>query len=422
MQSRPFLAIDDELIRKAGLGGAWRFFSERFTPAGRWFLLATCVWFLAGVNSLDLQAYVPLLYAFVFWFLAALALPLVRPRLQLKTEHEERISAGEVLPVRLEIAGRHGRADEYRLLPWRAPKSMEVIPAEGLALPAPEKGAALRLETGLLCKKRGVYRLPGWRIETDFPFGLLRAHQTFAKETPLLIYPRFTPLSFLDVPLGRRFHPGGVALASRGGDSFEFLGNRDYREGDALRDIDWRATARLQKPIIREYREEYFLRVAVVLDTHLPKTADDADDDAFEKAVSLCASIGDYIARQDYIVDILAAGPNLYHLTAGRGLAYLDQILDILACVEGNPEEPFEVLEPEIGENLSKINTIICIFLDWTESRRTFLERLERSGAGLKAIIVRDEPCTLEPAGDAHFAPSITVLSRRDCENADLRL
>jgi hypothetical protein len=35
---------------------------------------------------------------------------------------------------------------------------------------------------------------------------------------------------------------------------------------------------------------------------------------------------------------------------------------------------------------------------------------------------VRDEPCTLDPAADAHFAPFTTVLSRLECENADLRL
>jgi len=31
---------------------------------------------------------------------------------------------------------------------------------------------------------------------------------------------------------------------------------RDFRVGDSLRQIDWRATARFQKPISREYQEE----------------------------------------------------------------------------------------------------------------------------------------------------------------------
>ena len=54
------------------------------------------------------------------------------------------------------------------------------------------------------------------------------------------------------------------------GESFEFIGNREYRDGDSIRDIDWRATARLSRAIVREYREEYFMRVAVILDIKTP--------------------------------------------------------------------------------------------------------------------------------------------------------
>ena len=149
------------------------------------------------------------------------------------------------------------------------------------------------------------------------------------------------------------------------GDSFEYLGNREWRDGDNPRDIDWRATARLSGAsssslVVREWREEYFLRVGVVLDTHVPlsapaskrlflqelrerlpgKAARLARQAALERGVSICAAVSDALARQDYIVDLFAAGPNLYHLMAGRSLAYREQILDILACVEGSPEEP----------------------------------------------------------------------------------
>ena len=82
------------------------------------------------------------------------------------------------------------------------------------------------------------------------------------------------------------------------------------------------------------------LRAAVILDTHVPGGLGRAAQerrDAFERAVSVAAAVSDFMARQDYLVDIFAAGPNLYHLTAGRSLAYLDQILDILACVNASP-------------------------------------------------------------------------------------
>jgi uncharacterized protein (DUF58 family) len=198
----------------------------------------------------------------------------------------------------------------------------------------------------------------------------------------------------LELPAGRRYQPGGVAMATARGESLEYIGNRDFREGDDVRHVDWRATARLQTPIVREYREEYFLRAAVVLDTFADSA--DPDHENFERAVSLCASVSDYMAREDYLVDLFAAGPQIYHLTSGRSLAYLEQILDILACVEISQAAPFENLEPEIESLLAQITTIICVFLDWTPERRAFVERLAHEGAAIKILIARDTPPLLE--------------------------
>jgi len=156
------------------------------------------------------------------------------------------------------------------------------------------------------------------------------------------------------------------------------------------------------------------LRVGVVLDTHVMRNAQHARLDDFERAVSIAASVSDYMSRQDYIVDIFAAGPNLYHLTAGRSLAYLDQILDILACVDVCRDEPFDTLEPEIRENISKITTIICIFLDWNEARQLFVQKLAQAGAGIKVIIARDTDCTLDPSGASDLVGHVHVLSSRD--------
>jgi uncharacterized protein (DUF58 family) len=290
------------------------------------------------------------------------------------------------------------------------PPSFGIEPPEGAPLPLLTAGEKTKSELRLLCRQRGVYALGGWRVETSFPFGLLNSARVFEIGQKLVVYPAFTPLESLAISTGRRHHPGGVALASYLGDSFEFLGNREYRDGDNPRDIDWRATARLQTPIVREYREEYFLRMAVVLDTHLPRPTEE-NKAIFEQAVSLCAAIGDFMARREYLVDIFAAGPDLYHLLAGRSLAYLDQILDILASVETTSDEPFEILEPEILDNLEHINAIVCVFLDWNQTRRLFCENLARSGVGLKVIIVRDGLCTDDPLDDAEWLGRIPIIT-----------
>jgi uncharacterized protein (DUF58 family) len=393
----------------------WRLLTQRLTPAGRWLAVATIV--LAsygGASNLQLQSYVPAGYIGALWLVAVIAMLFYRPRVKLDARYASRISAKETLAVdvRIEQTGRSRGADLV-VLPHNLPTEIDSIPEDGMALPDLIKGKITNVKLGLRCNKRGKYLLKGFRVESGFPFGILRSRQTFRQEQAILVYPTFRPLTQLRLPTGRRYQPGGVAMASKLGESFEYLGNREFRDGDNVRDIDWRATARLGRPIVREWVEEYMLRVAVILDTHAPNPG---QAESFEHAVSLAAAVSDYMARQDYLVDLFAAGPNLYHLTAGRSLAYLDQILEILACVEANPDEPFDVIEPQLAELLSRISTVICVFLDWNDARRAFVRRIHSQGVAVKVIVVRDQACSLNPAFENDLG-EVPVLSSADCDS-----
>jgi uncharacterized protein (DUF58 family) len=406
---------------QTGLVKLWNFFVQRLTPGGRWFAGVTLAFFLLASGSvLDTYIFVPFCYAAGLWLLALPAMWWFRPRARVKLRHAERVCVGETWPLEVEIENRGQRsALDWRLIPHRLPPPIQAMNAVGVAVPELKSGEKVRVPLELRATRRGVFTLRGVRLETSFPFGVMNAAQRVEETSALLVYPQFTPLQRLQIPTGRRHHPGGVSLAATRGDSFEFWGNREWRQGDTLRDIDWRATARLrrtlEKPVVREYREEFLLRVAVVLDTQV-QAGHRAENENFERAVSLCAACGDFMARQDYLVDIFAAGPTLYHLAAGRSLAYLDQILDILACVEATPHAPFEQLEPEIAEHLSQITTVICVFLDWTMQRRAFVQHLLEQGAAVKVIIARDEPCTFDPLADADTLGPVPIVPRATFE------
>lgn len=395
----------------------WRFYSYRLPRPGRWFLWLTAAFAVYGSTSLDFQVYVPFTYAFGLWIVALLAATALAPRVRIKARHAERLSAGDTLVADLEVTntGRLPLIDLF-LIAHRLPPQIDAEEPRGVPAGNIAAGRSAHVRLRLACERRGVYRLRGYRAQTDFPYGLLRAYRAVPDERSIIVYPKFTRLARFEVPTGRRYQPGGVALASSLGDSYEFIGNREFREGDNPRNIDWRSTARLQKLVVREYREEYFHRVAVILDTHVPRRERHVRRESLEQAISLCAAVSDYMARAEYIVDLFAAGPNLYHLTAGRSLAYLDQILDILACIEENPSEPFATIEPELLADLEQITTVICVLLDWDDSRRAFVHQLRGEGAGIKVIIARDSPCTLDPAADTDRLGAIPVITTTDFE------
>lgn len=411
---------DQRLLKTTTARIAWRLFTQKLTNAGRWFAIPTGIFGLYAAVTIQLmqQSYVALSYALGVWAMALVGMLLFRPKVRLKALFAPRVCAGELMPVDLEVEqlGRLAQVELF-VLAHRLPYDVDSEPANGVALPMLRRGQKTLVRLGLRCNQRGVYRLHGFRVESGFPFGLLRTSRRFAQQSSLVVYPRFEPLGRMTLPVGVRHHPGGVLLASQLGESFEFIGDREYRDGDNPRDIDWRATARLDRLIVREYREEYFMRVAVVLDTHVPAQAPKAQHEAFERAVSVTASVSDYMARQDYLVDIFAAGPNLYHLTAGRSLAYLDQILDILAAVSENPEEPFATIAPELMASLAQITTVICVFLDWTPTRRAFVRNLASQGCGVRVVIVRDSDCSADPAADADVIGPAPLVTRERYES-----
>lgn len=397
------------IVNQTGLVKAWHFWAHTLTQAGRWFAAASLAFFAVGSASLDIQVFVPLCYAASLWLCALLALHFFRPRLTLRARHVDRIGVGQSLPIEFDIENRGRTLSDARILPHLLPPEIAVSPPDGALLPDLARGEKGRVRFHLQPSRRGVFEMNGFRGQTSAPFGLLHAARLWPQASSLVVYPNFTPLSRVDLPVGRGHHPGGVALAASRGDSFEFWGSREWREGDSQRDIDWRATARLrrpaERPIVREYREEWLLRAAVVLDT---QAATPAKQEDFECAVSLCAGVADWMARQDYLVDIFAAGPQLHHLTAGRSLAYLDQILDILARVECDDQSPFQTLEPEIAAYLSQITSIVCIFVDWNDERQNFVRHLEEQGAAVKIVVACDE----ETAAEAASRAGATVLSR----------
>ncbi len=116
--------------------------------------------------------------------------------------------------------------------------------------------------------------------------------------------------------------------------------------------------------------------------------------------MSLSAAIADGLSRGEYIIDLFAAGPELYVFRSGRHVAHFDSVLEILACVDACRRNPFETVTPALADELGTISTVICVLLDWDASRRDLVRAAAEAGCRAKVIVVRDGPTT-EPISGA---------------------
>jgi uncharacterized protein (DUF58 family) len=232
--------------------------------------------------------------------------------------------------------------------------------------------------------RRGVLRFTGVTLARTDPLGLARATATVPLPQSVLILPRRYPVPSIALPGMAKYQEGGVALASSVGQSEEYVALRDYRNGDPLRHIHWRSWARVGKPVVKEFEDEFFVRHALVLDTF----TDHLHSEIFEEAVSVAASFACALPTQESLLDLLFVGPQSYCFTAGRGVAHVEQILEILASVRTCSDQPFRALEHLVLGHIKAVSGCICVLMAWDEERRIFVEKIRALGVPVRVLVI----------------------------------
>ena len=215
------------------------------------------------------------------------------------------------------------------------------------------------------------------------PWPWPRGRRPRGREHVLLVYPRFYTLESFAVPAGRRYQPGGIPLSSSTGDAIEFVGTREYREGDPVRNIHWRSWARRGEPVVKEYQEEYFARIALVLDTFVPPRPRAAGGALLRGGHLRPGLHRRPLQPQRYVVDILAAGPEVYEVSAGRSLAYLDNILDVLAGLEPCRDAALRRHRSRPLREARAHHHRVAVLQDWDEPRERFLREVKALGTAV---------------------------------------
>lgn len=370
------------------------------TREGKTFAVAIVMAASISSASLDIPAFHLLSALCALVLVAYVAGMLRKPRLRVRGELAARAVAGEAVVMEFTLENTMRRtAFDVSAGFLKLPVEVRVA-TEATLVSVLEPGERTTVAVALTTARRGLYELPDVRAFSTFPLNLCRfrapRNADRPRARPLIVYPHFHPLSAIDVPVSARYQPGGIALSSNVGESPEYIGNRPYRAGDSTRHLDFRAWARLAQPVVREYQEEYYCRLALVLDTYVPgKTKPPREGfPNLEAAVSLSAAIADALGRGEYVIDIFAAGPKLHVFRAGRHTAHFENVLEILAGVDACRSNPFEEVTPALTDELANISTVICVLLDWDEAREGLVRAAIDCGCAVKVILIRDD----EPA------------------------
>ena len=212
-------------------------------------------------------------------------------------------------------------------------------PAEGLParvhLPS---GRDVRLGYRVQPLERGVVSFEGCDLREHSRLGLwLRRRRAGAVEK-VRVYPNFAPLArFALISIERATRITGAHLQRRRGEGTEFHQLREFRIGDSLRQVDWNATARMNRPISREYQDERNQQLVLLLDTGRRMLAKDSGVSHFDHALNATLVLGYLALQQGDSMGFMTTGSERRWLPPQRGVGAINVLLNALYDLEARP-------------------------------------------------------------------------------------
>jgi uncharacterized protein (DUF58 family) len=314
--------------------GAGAYFSDRV------FL----VWAFCGAGLLLLAAFdAALLLLFCRRYRGRREMPLVcaqgEPVRALVRVQQER---GGLLPAALKLFDLYPPAMDSGAFPARLSRA---------SLRNEARGAGAVFGYTLVPRERGPWFFPGMEFLYTSPlcFWRLKAFREFP--TGGKTFPNFKKLAAGGALRGILEKQGFQDIRRRG-QGLEFRDLREYQEGDPVRSIDWRATARqrtssgLWRFIVRDYQEEQDQQVLCVLDTGFRLRRDEFD--AALRGTMLLA----YTAlKHGDAAAVMSFGSTERWVPPRKGLRYFSVIMNQLYDLRSSsaPSSPFSALESALA-------------------------------------------------------------------------
>jgi uncharacterized protein (DUF58 family) len=304
----------------------WSLFAG-FTTRGRSFLAAGLAAVLCGLGLGEPELVRVGALVFLLPLLAALAAGRARYRLScLRQVSPPRVAAGQTVQVILRIENVSRLPTGLLLAEDSVPYTLGSRPR--FVLERIEHGGTRELDYPLRSDVRGKFTVGPLKLRVADAFGLVELARSFSSVSTLVVSPKLLALPSGSIPgswLGNG--DGRARIAAAAGD--DDVGTRPYRDGDELRRVHWRSTARYGELMVRREEQQWRNHAVLLLDTRRMAHAGDGAASSFEFAVSAAASIGVHLAAHGFDGQLVTdAGP-----VTGPG-SFEDVLLDTLAVVK----------------------------------------------------------------------------------------
>ncbi len=273
---------------------------------------------------------------------------------------------------------------------------------------APIKGGeSSRIIYPIDARHRGRFVLGPPHITIGDPFDLWEDNRTLEARTEVLVVPNVVALTGMPNSSGARSAASGrAAIGTVGGDPD--IGVRQYRNGDDIRTIHWRASARQDELMVRLEEPVSHGGATIVLD-HRANAHRGVDQlSSLEPAVVLAASISLHLLDSDHQVTLVSHRGTV--IAAGHDIS--DDVLAGLAVVEPDPNPSFKAVHP------GRAGLLVAVLGEMSAADALLLAATRRRGVNAVALVLATQDWDRQhrPGGSAAVVNALRAADWRVVE------
>jgi len=244
------------------------------------------------------------------------------------------------------------------------------------------------VEYPMLGRTRGRFVTGPLMVRTTDPFGLVSLDRQFSATSDVMITPEVVPLPAIRTTGGAG--STGEAQPHRigvGGQDDALV--REYHQGDDVRRIHWRSTARWGDLMVRREEQSWDPTASIILDNRARAHAGTGIDSSLEWAVSAAASIATHFVADGFGVEVYEADGPL-HISGSMGQhssatqeVVLTRLTELKTRVTATLHHAIE------AATLDRPGQLVIAILGWTDAEEAHaLLRLRRNRAQAMALMI----------------------------------
>ncbi len=236
------------------------------------------------------------------------------------------LALGVRAPVRLRFTAPPGRPAALEVFDHHPPQaSAEGMPARVVV----RAGEWTEGSYWLTPLQRGALNFGHVVARVNSPWRLWQRRVKLAQPQLVRVYPNFAAVTkYTLLATDHRLSQIGILQRRRRGEGMEFDSLREYRQGDSLRRIDWKATARADKIIARDYRDERDQQVMFLLDCSRRMNAKDDALTHFDHAMNATLLLAYVALAQGDAVGLATFGGEVRRVAPRKSGGTLNQLLN----------------------------------------------------------------------------------------------